>query len=81
VLTGIVEIVAAVKLRKLITGEWAMILAGLLSVAFGILLISSPIVGMIAVTWWIGAYALVLGIMFLSLAFRLRGVQRQVRGA
>jgi uncharacterized membrane protein HdeD (DUF308 family) len=73
---GALEIVAAVRLRKVITGEWLMILGGALSVGFGLALVLYPAAGALAVTLWIGVYATVLGLMMLVLAFRLRGWRR-----
>ena len=69
--TGVLEIVAAVRLRREIEGEWLMVLSGVLSVVFGILLIINPAAGALAVTWLIGAYAIVFGAVLLGLATRL----------
>ena len=69
---GIAEIVAAIRLRKLITGEWLLVLAGLLAVLFGIAVALFPGAGALAVLIWIGVYALVSGVLLIVLAFRLR---------
>jgi uncharacterized membrane protein HdeD (DUF308 family) len=69
--TGIALLVAAFRLRKQ-HGEWTMILAGVLSIAWGILVVLFPIAGILVWAWWIGAYALVFGVAMLVLAFRLR---------
>lgn len=72
ILTGVFEIAAAIRLRREIEGEWLLALAGITSVIFGILLVALPGPGALALTWLIGAYALVFGILMLVLAFRLR---------
>jgi uncharacterized membrane protein HdeD (DUF308 family) len=72
IVMGILEIAAAVRLRKEITGEWMLIIAGVLAVAFGILIFAAPITGALAVTLWIGVYALISGSMLVALGFRLR---------
>jgi uncharacterized membrane protein HdeD (DUF308 family) len=72
IVTGVLEIVAAMKLRKEITGEWLLVLAGLASVVFGVLLLLMPGPGALVLVWWIGAYALVFGILLVVLAFKLR---------
>jgi uncharacterized membrane protein HdeD (DUF308 family) len=70
--TGILEIVAAIRLRAEIKGEFWLGLAGLASVAFGLLLIAQPGVGILAVVWMIGAYAFLFGLMLIALGFHLR---------
>jgi uncharacterized membrane protein HdeD (DUF308 family) len=72
-ITGVLEIVAAVQLRKLITGEWWLAASGVLSIIFGALLIIAPGPGALAVVLWIGAYAVVSGVLLIALALRLRG--------
>ena len=72
ILTGIFEIIAAIRLREEIEGEWLLLLSGLLSVLFGIALAIWPAAGLVAVTWMIGAYAIIFGILLILLGFRLR---------
>jgi uncharacterized membrane protein HdeD (DUF308 family) len=72
IVTGIFEIIAAIRLRAEIEGEWFMLLSGLLSVLFGIALAIWPAAGLVAVTWMIGAYAIIFGILLIVLGFRLR---------
>jgi uncharacterized membrane protein HdeD (DUF308 family) len=72
IVTGVFEIAAAIELRKVIEGEWMMILAGALSVLFGVLLILQPTAGAVAIIWLLGAYAIIFGVLLSILAFELR---------
>ncbi len=76
-ITGIFEIITAVRLRRVISNELLMILSGIASIVFGILLLIFPGAGALAVVWWIGAYAIVFGALLLSLALRLRAHGRE----
>jgi len=69
---GIFEIVGAIKLRKEIDNEWWLILAGALSVLFGIVVLALPGAGALALIWVIGAYAIVFGVLLVGLSLRLR---------
>ena len=72
VVTGMFEIAAAIRMRRIIEHEWLLGLAGAASVIFGLLLFGAPGPGAIVIAWWIGAYALVFGALMLALSFRLR---------
>jgi uncharacterized membrane protein HdeD (DUF308 family) len=80
VVRGILELAAAIQLRKVIEGEFWLILAGVTSVAFGALMFAFPGAGAIALLLWIGVFAIALGILLVALAIRLRGWQRDLRG-
>ena len=62
----------SIRLRKEITGEFWLILGGLISVAFGVFVAVAPIAGAFAVGTIIGIYALVFGVLLIMLALRLR---------
>ena len=79
VITGIFEIVAAIEFRNVISGEWAMIIGGFLSVLLGVLLFAFPSTGAVSIVWLIGMYAIAFGIMELIFAFRLRGLGRELK--
>jgi uncharacterized membrane protein HdeD (DUF308 family) len=79
IIAGIFEIIAAVRLRRYIEGEWALALSGVLSVILGLLLGLVPLAGLIVVAWWVGAYFIALGVLMLVVAFRLRGLVGHMR--
>jgi uncharacterized membrane protein HdeD (DUF308 family) len=81
IVTGVLEIVAAFRLRRYVTGEWLLVLAGIASVIFGVLVFLAPLAGAVVIAWWLGAYALVFGILLLVLAFRLRSLQARAAPA
>ena len=70
--TGALEIAAAIRLRKVIAREWLLVLSGIASIVLGVLLALNPAAGALAVALWIGAYALVTGALLVGLSFRLR---------
>ncbi len=72
IVAGIGQIVAAVRLRKEIKGEFLLILGGVLSVAFGVLAFLFPAAGALAVVIWIGAFEIVFGALLVALSLKLR---------
>ena len=80
--TGVFEVIAAIRLRREIQGEWLLALSGVASVAFGALLVVSPGVGLLALLTLVAAWAIILGVILVVLAWRLRGMQTATgRGA
>jgi uncharacterized membrane protein HdeD (DUF308 family) len=79
ILTGAAQIVAAIRLRKSIRNEWILALAGIASIAFGVILFIAPVAGAIVLAWWIGAYAFLFGILQIVLAFKVRSWGRAER--
>lgn len=77
--TGVLDLSAAVRLRRVVDNEWLMILNGAASVLFGVLMFLFPAAGGLALLWMISAYAIVTGGLMLGLAFRLRGRERETR--
>jgi uncharacterized membrane protein HdeD (DUF308 family) len=74
IVTGILEIVAAIGLRREIAGEFWLILAGVLSLIAGVLLFAAPGIGSLSLVLVIGIYAVVLGIDFIFFAFRMKSL-------
>ncbi|HEX6270096.1 MAG TPA: HdeD family acid-resistance protein [Anaerolineales bacterium] len=72
VLTGILEIVAAIRLRAEIKNEWLLALGGLVSIALGVFLFFQPVTGGIAIIWTLAAYAMIFGVLLIALGLRLR---------
>jgi uncharacterized membrane protein HdeD (DUF308 family) len=81
IITGVLRIGAAIRLRKEIRGEWMLILNGALSVILGILIIVIPGAGLVTLIWWLGAYAVIWGITLITLAFRLRAHRNRLGSA
>jgi uncharacterized membrane protein HdeD (DUF308 family) len=73
IVTGVFRIAAAIRLRKEIQGEWLLILNGLLSVIFGIVIMARPGAGLVWLVWMVGLYAIIFGVILVALGFRLRG--------
>jgi uncharacterized membrane protein HdeD (DUF308 family) len=81
IVTGLLEIVAAIRLRDLISGEWLMGLSGALSILFGVLVVAQPNSGALALVYLFGFYAILAGISQIGLGFRLRGLNEDVSRA
>jgi uncharacterized membrane protein HdeD (DUF308 family) len=72
IVSGVLQMTTAIGLRKSIQGEGWMALGGILSIILGIVLFINPVQGGIAITWLMGIYAILFGIISIILAFRVR---------
>jgi uncharacterized membrane protein HdeD (DUF308 family) len=70
--TGILAVAAAIRLRREIVNEWMLAISGVLSIILGVVLFAQPEVGILASMWMIGVYAIIFGVALIVLAFRLR---------
>jgi uncharacterized membrane protein HdeD (DUF308 family) len=73
-MTGLMEIIYAIEMRKHIQNEWWLILSGVVSILFGALLILFPGAGILSLLTLVGAFAFAFGIIMIVFAFRLRGL-------
>ncbi len=78
VITGVLEIGTAIRLRRALKGEWLMALAGIISIIFGALVAVFPRTGALAIVLVIGIYAILFGVLFMILGFRLRRHTSQI---
>ena len=79
ILTGILEIVMAVRLRRVIEGEVWLALAGVASIVFGVVLFLFPAAGILSIVWLIAGFAIAFGVFFVMLGWRLRGIDQLAR--
>jgi uncharacterized membrane protein HdeD (DUF308 family) len=79
--TGVLMVWMGVRLRKEITGEWVLILIGVLSILFGVFIAWQPAAAVLGLVWAIGTWAIVIGVLKIVLAFRARRFMRESAGA
>jgi uncharacterized membrane protein HdeD (DUF308 family) len=79
ILTGLLRVVMAISLRREIENEWLMILSGVLSVLFGVVLGALPGVGLLSLVWLVGIYALIFGVALIAFSFMVRGRRASTR--
>ena len=77
VVTGILEIAAAIRLRRHVQGEWLLILSGVLSILLGIVLFVAPVAGAVFFAYVLAGYGLIFGVLLITLGFRMRRLPAQ----
>jgi len=78
ILSGILQVVAAVRLRRVIRGELFLGLAGVVAILFGVLLVARPGAGLLALAFLLGWFAIFYGIVLIALGLRLRRLMREL---
>jgi uncharacterized membrane protein HdeD (DUF308 family) len=71
---GVLEIIAAIRLRKVVTGEWWLAVGGVVSIIFALLLMRFPAAGAMGLIWLIGTYACLFGAILIVLGFKVHKV-------
>ncbi len=79
IVRGVSEITAAVRLRRQIDNEWLLVIGGVISIVFGVLIALYPGAGALSLVWAIGLFAVVFGIAAVALSLRLWSLQRDLR--
>jgi uncharacterized membrane protein HdeD (DUF308 family) len=72
IVTGALDIAIAVRLRQVLRGHWMLILSGIVSIVFGMLVFLYPGAGALALVWLISLYAILTGVLLFALGLRTR---------
>jgi uncharacterized membrane protein HdeD (DUF308 family) len=75
-ITGVLDLAVAIRLRQAIRGKWLLILSGIASIVFGVFVFIFPGAGALALVWLVSVHAIVTGVLLLALAFRVRAWAR-----
>lgn len=78
ILSGVMEIVAAIQDRKHIEGEGWLILGGVLLVLIGMALLATPLLFGISMVRVLGILAIISSIAMIVFAFRLKGLNSKL---
>jgi uncharacterized membrane protein HdeD (DUF308 family) len=75
---GVLEIVAAIRLRKVVSGEWWLAVGGVMSIIFALLLMRFPAAGALSAIWLIGTYAILFGAILIVLGFKVHTLGKKL---
>jgi uncharacterized membrane protein HdeD (DUF308 family) len=78
ILTGVLDIAMAVRMRPVLHGHWLLLLGGALSIVFGVLVIAAPAAGSLALVWLISFYAIFSGLLLFGLGWRTQRAAHQI---
>jgi uncharacterized membrane protein HdeD (DUF308 family) len=77
-ITGVLEIVLAIRMRNEIKHEWWLILIGALSIILGMILLGNPGLALLTLVWYVAIYAWIAGVAFIAFALQLRSIKEKV---
>jgi uncharacterized membrane protein HdeD (DUF308 family) len=78
ILSGIIQVAAAIRFRRVIRGELFLGIAGVLAILFGVLLVARPAAGLVALAFLLGWFAIFYGVVLIALGLRLRRLLREL---
>lgn len=72
IFSGVIQIITYIKLQRIFEQEILLLVGGLLSIVIGLIFFRFPIGGIVTITWIIGLYAVIFGILSIISAFKAR---------
>jgi uncharacterized membrane protein HdeD (DUF308 family) len=75
IVTGILQLVAPLSFPMSVGRGFLMVLSGLVSIVFGIVIAAQPASGLLAVVWLIGVYAIIIGVTYVVVFFQARSLE------
>jgi uncharacterized membrane protein HdeD (DUF308 family) len=79
ILLGLFLVMLGYKYRQVTTREWILYLTGALSVLFGVLVVARPAAGGVSIVWLIASWAIVIGVLKIVFAMRVRSAVDNLR--
>lgn len=75
IVTGVLKIVETIQHREHLATEWPLLLVGVVSIIFGIVLFARPALGLLTLLWTVGTFALIAGIVLIIQSFQVRSLK------
>jgi uncharacterized membrane protein HdeD (DUF308 family) len=77
ILNGLLELVMSYKLRKVIPDDWLLVLSGIISIIFGVMIFFWTVASVLVLVWFIAFYAIFFGVILIVLSMRLKQLQKK----
>jgi uncharacterized membrane protein HdeD (DUF308 family) len=80
-ITGILELVGAWEVRRNVSNDWLLILSGMASIIFGLLVIGLRFLETdgVSITEMVGPFAMIFGLLTLAMSLNLRSIAKYMR--